>query len=130
MAAPFIFIGTYTIKEGKLDALKQYCREFCTYIEANEPRLLHFGFCTNEEGTELTVVQVHPDPASMAFHMQVIAEHMVQAYEYLGATVSHQLYGSLNDALVEQVNRGIEPGVPVIVRPEFAGFSRLPATVA
>jgi hypothetical protein len=28
----------------------------------------------NEDGTEVGVVQIHPDAASMAFHMKVVAE--------------------------------------------------------
>lgn len=127
MAAPFIFIGTYTIREGKLEDFKQYCREFSASIEATEPRLIYFGLCLNEAGTELTVVQVHPDPASMEFHLQVAREHFVQAYEYLETTESQQLYGSLSDVLVERIKQVSEPGVPMIIKSELTGFSRLPA---
>jgi len=125
MAAPFIFIGTYTIKEGKLEDFKQYCQEFCAYIQANEPRLIHFGFCVDEDGTEVSVVQVHPDADSMAFHMQLIAEHMGQVFEFLDTTKSVQIYGAPSGALVEQIKQASEPGVPVIVKPEIVGFNRL-----
>ena len=130
MAEPFIFIGTHTIKEGKLEAFKQNLPEFCRFIEANEPRLVHSGFCFNEDGTEVSVVQVHPDPASMAFHMQVIREHLVGAYELLDKTRSIQMYGAPSDALVEQIRQATGPGVPVIVKSQLAGFVRLPATAA
>ena len=74
MAEPFIFIGTYTVKEGKLEDFKQHFQEFCAFIEENEPRLIHFALYISEDGTEMSVVQVHPDEDSMAFHMQVAGE--------------------------------------------------------
>ncbi|MGH2588693.1 MAG: hypothetical protein ACRDJE_27525 [Dehalococcoidia bacterium] len=124
MAAPFIFIGTYTLKEDKLEDFTRYCQEFCEYIQANEPRLLYFGFCIDEDGTEVSVVQVHPDADSMAFHMQLIAEHMEQVFDFLDTTKSVQIYGAPSAALVEQIKQFSEPGVPVIVKPEVVGFNR------
>ena len=125
MDEPFIFIGTYTIREGKLEALKQYVLEFSNLVEANEPRLLHFGFYFDEDGSEVSVVQVHPDAASMAFHMQVIREHLVGAYEFLDTSKSVQIYGSPPGALVEQMKQASGPAVPVLIKSEFAGFNRL-----
>ena len=130
MDAPFIFIGTHTIKAGKAEEFKRQCREFTTFIEANEPRLIYFGFYFDEAGSEVTVVQIHPDAASMAFHMQVGREHFVQAYELLDTTKSIQIYGTPGAALLEQMRQVAPPGVPIVVRSEFAGFNRLtPSTV-
>jgi hypothetical protein len=128
MAEPFIFIGTHTLKEGKLEDFKRHFGEFCKFIEANEPHLVHFELYINEEGTEVSVVQVHPDADSMAFHMQVAGEHFAHAYEYLDTTESIQIYGTPGDALVEQMKQVSSPEVPVIVKSEVAGFNRLPAT--
>jgi hypothetical protein len=130
MVEPFIFIGTHTIKEGKLEDFKQHFGEFAKFIEANEPRLIHFELYINEDGTEVSVVQVHPDADSMAYHMRVGGEHFAQAYEFLDTTTSIQIYGTPSDALVEQMKQVGEPGVPVIVKSELAGFNRLAATAA
>ena len=51
MAAPFIVIRTFTIKEGKLEGFKHFLREFFKIIEANEPRLLAVNAYVNEDGT-------------------------------------------------------------------------------
>jgi hypothetical protein len=48
----------------------------------------------------------------------------------LDATKSIQVYGTPSDALVEQLKQASEPGVPVIVKSELAGFNRLAATAA
>ena len=50
------------------------------FVQANEPRLIAFNEYANEDGTEVAVVQVHPDADSMAFHMEVIAERAAGAY--------------------------------------------------
>jgi hypothetical protein len=128
MAEPFIFIGTHTIKEGKLEDFKQHFREFSKFVEENEPRLIHFELYINEDGTEVSVVQVHPDADSMAFHMQVGGEHFARAYEFLDTTKSIQIYGTPSDDLMERMKQVSLPGVPVIVKSEFAGFNRLPET--
>ena len=74
MTGPFIFIATNRLKEGKLDREKKRLPGLIDFIQANEPRLIAFNEYANEEGTEVAVVQVHPDADSMDFHMNVIAE--------------------------------------------------------
>ena len=81
MSEPFIFIGTHTLREGKLEGFKKACRELVEVVEATEPRLIAFNIYVNEDGTEATIVQVHPDPDSMLFHMQVAREHISEAYQ-------------------------------------------------
>jgi hypothetical protein len=76
----------------------------------------------------VSVLQVHPDEDSMAFHMQVAGEHFAQAYEFLDTTKSIQIYGKTSAALVEQMKQASSPEVAVIVKSELTGFNRLPAT--
>ncbi len=128
MAEPFIFIGTHTVKEGKLEDFKQHFQEFCAFIEENEPRLVHFALYISEDGKEVSVVQVHPDEDSMALHMRVGAEHFARVYEFLDATKSIQIYGKASGALVERMKLASSPEVTVIVKSELTGFDRLPAT--
>ena len=125
MSEPFIHIGTYSVKEGKLEDFKRYVREFCQFVEAKEPRLIHFGFYFSEDGAEVSVVQVHPDPASMAHHMQVISDHLTAAYDFLDAVKSVQNYGAPGATLLEQIKNASGPGVPVTAKADYLGFSRL-----
>jgi len=74
MSGPFIFIATNRLKPGKLDEEKARVPSLVDFVEANEPRLIAFNEYANEDGTEVAVVQVHPDADSMAFHMEVVAE--------------------------------------------------------
>jgi hypothetical protein len=69
MTGPFIFIASNRLKQGKLDSEKKRLPDLIDFIQANEPRLIAFNEYANEEGTEVAVVQVHPDADSMVFHM-------------------------------------------------------------
>ena len=67
----------------------------------------------------------------MAFHMQVAGERMGQAYEFIDAIKSLQIYGEPSDAFVDQMNQAASgQGYPVIVKSKFAGFNRLAAPAA
>ena len=76
MAEPFISITTMRIKVGKLDTLKQYSRELLNIFETREPQLIAFNVFINEDGTEMTSIQMHPNTASMDFHMEVLGQVM------------------------------------------------------
>ncbi|HEX3435001.1 MAG TPA: hypothetical protein VHT25_13180 [Solirubrobacteraceae bacterium] len=126
MSGPFIFIATNRLKEGKLADERKRVPGLCDFIEANEPRLIAFNEYANEDGTEVGVVQVHPDAASMEFHMQVVAERAAHAYaETLQATTGIQLYGPPSEAVLETLSGQAGAGVPLtIMRHHLGGFTR------
>jgi hypothetical protein len=127
MSGPFIFIATNRLREGKLAAERERAADLTSFIEASEPQLLAFNDYANEEGTEVGVGQVHPDAASMEFHMEVVAERAARAYaETLEATTSIEVYGQPSDAVLEMLGRQAGAGVPMTVkRHHLGGFSRI-----
>jgi len=132
MAAPFIFINSYRIKEGKLEDFRQFLQGFFEILEANEPRLLALNAYVNEDGTEATFVQVYPDAASIESHSQVFHEHTGRAFaQFVDATTSIQVYGKLTDVVLDRARQHVRSGVSVNVKPEhLGGFTRLPAALA
>ena len=126
MSGPFIFIATNRLKAGKLDDERARVPSLVDFIEANEPRLLAFNEYVNDDGTEVAVVQVHPDAASMAFHMEVVADRAATAYaETIDATTSVQVFGTPSNAVVEMLRRQAGAGVPLSVKPHhLGGFTR------
>jgi quinol monooxygenase YgiN len=126
MAAPFIFIGTHALKPGKFEEFKKSFLDLVKTVEVNEPRLIAFNAFVNEEGTEVSVVQVHPDADSMLSHMQVVREHISEAYaDSLDATTSIQVYGPPSDAVLEMMKQLSTPEVPLRVKAQhLAGFTR------
>ena len=132
MTEPFIFIATNRLKDGKLDAERRRVPELIGFIEAHEPQLLAFNEYVNEEGTEVGVVQVHPDAASMEFHMDAVQEMASRAYaETIEATTGVQVYGTPTARILEMLRRQAGAGVPVTVRPHrLGGFVRLGSTTS
>jgi len=126
MSEPFIFIGTHTIREGKLEDFKKQWRELLDVVEVKEPRLIAFNAYVNEDGTELTVVQVHPDADSMLFHMQVARDHISEAYQsVLEKTKRIDVYGKPSDTALELIRQLAESEVPLSVKANhLGGFTR------
>jgi hypothetical protein len=125
MSEPFIFIGTYTIKEGKLEDFKRYWAQFVEFVEESEPRLIAFNAYVGEDGREVGIVQVHPDVESMEFHMKLIREHVEHAFEeFLDGTVGMLSYGAISGSALDTI-RQLAGTVPLTVKPRgIGGFTR------
>ena len=128
MSGPFIFIATNRLKHGKLEDERERVPGLVEFIQQNEPRLLAFDEYTNDEGTEVDVVQVHPDADSMEFHVKIVAERAARAYaETLEATTSIHVYGEPSEAVLQMLSRQAGAGVPLVVkRHHLGGFTRTP----
>jgi hypothetical protein len=129
MSEPFIFINTYAIKPGMLDAYKRGFQRTAEVVEDNEPRMLYFACHVSEEGTETTTVQVHADAENMAFHMRLVGDHIEAARKLLDfSSMSIQIYGSPTEAILEQMRQLSGAGVDVTVSRAAIAFDRFPST--
>jgi hypothetical protein len=126
VSGPFIFIATNRLKPGKLANERKRVPDLVNFIEANEPRLIAFNEYANKDGTEVAVVQIHPDADSMRFHLGVIADRAAAAYaETVEATTSIQVFGIPSNAVLEMLEQQAGSGVPVSVKPlHLGGFTR------
>ena len=126
MSGPFIFIATNRLKPGKLADETKRVPGLVDFVEANEPRVIAFNEYVNDDGTEVAVVQVHPDADSMAFHMEVVAERATAAYaETVDATTSIQVFGTPSNAVLKVLERQAGAGVPLTVKSShLGGFTR------
>ena len=124
--APLVFIATNRLKAGQLKRERERVQGLVEFIEASEPRLIAFNEYVNEAGDEVTVVQVHPDTASLEAHMQIVRERAQQAYaETLDATVRIQVFGRPTDAILEALREQAGNGVELSVNGEhLGGFTR------
>jgi len=130
MSEPFIFIATNKLREGKLEDERRRVPGLCDFIEASEPRLIAFNEYANEAGTEVSVVQVHPDADSFEFHMGVVRERAQRAYaETLEATTSVQVFGTPSASVLEMLRQQAGSGVRLSVNPHhLGGFTRATAS--
>jgi hypothetical protein len=122
MSGPLISVVTYTIKPGKQEGARKRIVELVDFVETNEPRLIAFHVYLDQDGNTLSIVQVHPDSASMEFHMQVNAKHFATAYDWLDTSFSQQLFGAISDALAAELAKWDEGFTHLQVHE--AGFTR------
>jgi hypothetical protein len=122
MSGPFIFIATNRLKQGKLDSEMKRLPGLIDFIQANEPLLIAFNEYADEDGTEVAVVQVHPDADSMVFHMNLIAERAASAYaDTIDATMHIQVFGTPSGTVTDVLRRQAGAGVPLSVKPHHLG---------
>jgi hypothetical protein len=126
MSGPLIFVATNKLRPGKFEAERGRLPGFVDFIEANEPRLIAFNQYVNADRTETSVVQVHPDSASMEFHLDVVRSQARRAFEETHAgTTRIQLFGEATEAIVDRLGAYTVDGVEVIAAPlHMGGFTR------
>jgi len=121
-----VSIDSSEIHEGRLEELRSAMKELVAFVDANEPRPILYNVYFNEVGTRMTVVQVHPDSASMEFHMTVAGPVFPRFSDFV--TLSRiDIYGKPTSELLEQMQQKAETlGNAVLVVHELhAGFARL-----
>lgn len=124
MSGPLIFVGTYTIQEGKAEETAKRLRELVDFVDTNEPRMIAFNVYLDEAGTRATCVQVHPDAASMETHLELIGEHLSTAFDYLEGVESEQAYGPCSPGLETTMRAYAAPDALTLLPVHEAGFTR------
>ena len=123
-----LYLDTSDVREGALEELKPAIRELVEFVEANEPRLIAYNVYLSSDGTKMTVVSLHPDSASLEYHMTVAGPLFRQFVELVTLSSVH-IYGEPSEKVLKQshekaqlLGRGA-----VVVESVFAGFTRLVA---
>lgn len=127
MGEPIVYIDRSRVRPGKLDELKPAIEELVEYIEEREPQLLSYGFHLDKDAFRMTVVAVHPDAASVEFHMEVGGEAF-RGFAHLIEMEGIEVFGEPTDRMLEQLEkkaRALGEGGRVVVDRRYAGFSRL-----
>lgn len=130
MSKPLIYISTWKIKKGKLESLKRLSQELVELFMEREQQIIAFNTFINEEGTEMTSIQIHPDADSMDSHMKVLGQAFTEV-EGMGEVmeliepISIEIYGTPSVSLLESDRQLVESGVPRNIKPILiAGFTR------
>ena len=126
MSGPFIFIATNRLRDGRFDVEQQRVPALSSFIEAQEPRLIAFHEYVNEERSEVTVVQVHPDAASFEFHLGVVGDRAREAYaQTLEATASIKVFGTPSETILRMLRQQAGSGIHLNIYPHhLGGFTR------
>jgi quinol monooxygenase YgiN len=122
MSEPLIYVGTYTVKPGSQEEARRRLADLVEFVETNEPRIIAFNTYLDRDANTVSIVQVHPDSASMEFHMQVNAKHFATAFDWLDTSMSGQYFGPISDALAAELAKWNEAFTHLPVH--AAGFTR------
>jgi hypothetical protein len=124
-----LYIDTSEVRGGALEELKRAIKGLVDFVQANEPRLIAYAVYFSDDGTRMTVVSLHPDSASLEYHME-IAGPLFRRFVELVTLSSIHIYGEPSENVLQQshekarlLGRGI-----VVVEPLHAGFIRVAAT--
>lgn len=129
MAAPIVYIDRSRIRPGKLAELKEAIDELVEFIRAREPQLLYYGFHLDEDAGRMAVVAVHPDPASVEYHMEV-GGPAFRGFAHLIEMEGIEVYGEASGRMLEQLREkaaALGDEGRVVVQHRHAGFERLGA---
>jgi hypothetical protein len=121
-----VYVDISEVREGALDELRARLKNFVDFIEAKEPRLIAYNVYLSADGTRMTVVNVHPDSASLEYHMEVAGPAFRQFVELVSLSSIH-IYGEPSEKALKQAHEKARllGGGAVEVDPLHAGFTRL-----
>jgi quinol monooxygenase YgiN len=125
MSDTIVYVDTSDVREGALEELQAGMKELVEFVEANEPRIISYNVYFNEEGTRMTVMHVHPDAASVEYHLEVAGPFFRRFVELVTLTSTH-IYGRPSETVLRQADEKVRllgRGV-VDVQALHAGFSR------
>jgi hypothetical protein len=129
MSEPIVYIDRSEILDGKLEELKEAIGGLVEFVDVHEPQLISYGFFINEGAGRLTVVAVHPDSASLEFHMEIAGPEFRKMTEFIDLKTI-EVYGRPSDKALNQLRQKAEvlgEGGSVVVQESQAGFARFPS---
>ncbi len=125
MTDAILYIDTSEVREGKLEELKAAIGELVEFVAVNVPQAITYNVYLDESRTRMTVAQIHPDAASLEFHLKVGAPAFRKLKDFIKLSTI-QVFGEPSEKLLEQLRRKAQMlgGATVVVHERQAGFAR------
>jgi hypothetical protein len=122
---PIVYIDTSTVRDGKLEEVKAAARRLTEFVNENMPRVASYGFSFDDDQRRMTVVALHPDSASLEFHMDV-GRPEFEKFVGLIDLSRIDVYGPVSEPIIERLHAKARMlGSDVVgVHQYFAGFAR------
>jgi hypothetical protein len=124
-----LVVDSSDIHEGKLEEVKAGVADLVAFVKANEAEPLAYDIYFDAAGTLMTVVQIHPDAASLERHLTV-AGPLFRRFADLLTLARVDIYGEAGEAALEQIRGKAQllGNAPVVVHDLHAGFTRFAGT--
>lgn len=102
MSNLIVYVDRSEVRDGKLDELKAAMTELVDFVEANEPEILSYNVYFSDDGTQMTVVHMHANSASLAYHMEVAGPKFPPIGEFIELEAI-DVYGRPSEDLIQQL---------------------------
>jgi hypothetical protein len=124
-----VYVDRSLVRAGALEQLKTAIAELAEAVEEHEPRIVSYGVYFTEDGSEMTVVHVHVDAASLDHHMDVLESRLDRFAGFLTLS-SIDIYGEPSRRALGQLRAKIRllGAGELTVHAPHAGFSRVAHT--
>jgi hypothetical protein len=121
-----VYMDTSDVREGALEELKGAIGKLAEFVDANVPRIIGYNVYFSDDGTQMTVVHLHPDSASLEQHMEVGGPEF-RGFADLLTLSSIRLYGEPSEKVLRQLEDKAQllGCRDVSVQGHHAGFTRL-----
>lgn len=125
MSEQIVYLDTSTIREGKLEEVKNAMKLLATFVEKNMPQLITYGFYLNQNESRMTVFAIHPDFTSLKNHLDRGAEEF-QKFAELIELNKIEVYGSITDGVRRRLEKKAQKlgNATLTVHNFYAGFTR------
>ena len=123
-----VYVDRSRVLPGKSAEVRQAIHDLVAFVEAHEPQLLAYNFYLDDDASEITLVAVHPDSASLERHVSVAGDAF-RRFIPLIELRSIELYGDPTDDVMQKMHdkaRMLGAGDRVVVQHLQAGFMRMP----
>ena len=125
MSKPLVYVDRSNVREGALAQLKAAIAELADFIDENEPQLLSYSAYFSNDGSEMTVVHVHGDAASLDHHLDIAGPRFAR-FGHLLTLLSIHIYGEPSTKALGQLREKMRllGSGEVVVHAPHAGFCR------
>jgi quinol monooxygenase YgiN len=125
MAMPIVYVDRSDVRPGALSDLRAAVSELVAFVEAREPQLLSYGFYVDDDSLTMTVVAVHPDSASLEYHLNIGGPEFRKVGAYITLR-SIEVFGEASESALDQLREKARAlgDATVVVRAPDAGFAR------
>lgn len=127
MPDPILYIDTSDIRPGRLETVRGLMTDLVAFVKANEPQLISYGFYVEDTGQTMTCLAIHPDSASMEFHMDIGWEKFRAFSDHIHQR-SIDVYGAVSENVLARLRHKIDMlgSGTVTLHSQQAAFTRLP----
>ena len=129
MRGPLIVVDASEIREGRLEEVRAAVAELASFVREREPDPISYQAFFSADERRMTVVQIHPNAASMERHMDVAREAFAPFADLLDLRTV-DVYGEPSAKVIDQLRRKAEllGTATVEVHDLQAGFLRIGAS--